>query len=255
MDFGSEDELQAFLADWLMSMGHTVYREVSCPDGRIDLLTQGFLIECKRYLTPECLDKAAGQLGRYRRHFPTQQMVIAGLTPRSNMQAAYTVAQGQIAAGIRVWFVDQMPELLTYYDELMAPPEADRMLYPAQRRLALLPWHGRSAIAAFGLVALVMVALVFLARSFRPSGLTTQDEREWAKLHDAIAVWDLDTAQGALSDLRYSSDPCVAAFATQLDQQLAEQGAEGFRQVNAMKRTLNTEQQCQFEITPYEFSP
>ncbi|NJN02759.1 MAG: hypothetical protein HC873_06190 [Leptolyngbyaceae cyanobacterium SL_1_1] len=80
-------------------------------------------------------------------------------------------------------------------------------------------------------------------------------QQQWEQVHQAIAVWDLQTAKANLIPLSHSRDRCVAEFAQNLNQQLSTQGAEAFRAVNQIKRSLNDQADCKLEITPYEFSP
>ena len=121
VDFANEDALQRFLMTFLESKGHTVHREVLCENGgRIDLLTSLYLIECKRYLNRNSLHSAAGQLWVYRQHYPKLQPIIAGLTPKSNQEDAWAAAAKLKEAGIQIWFVDRMAEVIEFYAQM--PP-------------------------------------------------------------------------------------------------------------------------------------
>ena len=122
MDFTSEGDLQRFLLIFLEAKGHTVYREVQCENGgRIDLLTSLYLIECKRYLTRSALHSAAGQLWVYRQRYSDRQPIIAGLTPKANQEDAFAAAAKLKEAGIQIWFVDHMAEILEFYEQMPAP--------------------------------------------------------------------------------------------------------------------------------------
>lgn len=77
----------------------------------------------------------------------------------------------------------------------------------------------------------------------------------WGTLHTAIPAWDIQTSLVALNLLKGASDRCMASFATELEQALQSQGAEGFRQVNSIKLNLNENSQCNLSLVDYEFSP
>lgn len=80
-------------------------------------------------------------------------------------------------------------------------------------------------------------------------------DQAWQRLHAAVPLWDLDTALVSLATLRQGSNFCVAQFADRFAQTLRQRGAEGFRQINPIKRALNQQQGCSLEIRPYDFSP
>ncbi len=82
-----------------------------------------------------------------------------------------------------------------------------------------------------------------------------QPDQAWAKLHAAVPVWDVDTALVNLAILRQSSGVCIPQFADRFAQVLRQRGAEGFKEINPIKRTLNQQQGCNLPIQPYDFSP
>jgi hypothetical protein len=83
----------------------------------------------------------------------------------------------------------------------------------------------------------------------------SQEGQAWDNLHQAVAVWDLDTAREHLQTLEKSRSACIATFAERLDNSLQQQGAEGFRDINPIKRALNQQEGCSLEMRDYEFSP
>lgn len=80
-------------------------------------------------------------------------------------------------------------------------------------------------------------------------------DQAWQRLHAAVPLWDVDTALVSLATLKQGSNACVAQFADRFAQTLRQRGAEGFRQINPIKRALNQQQGCNLEIRSYEFSP
>jgi aryl-alcohol dehydrogenase-like predicted oxidoreductase len=254
MDFASEDELQAFLAQWLEEHGHNVYREVKCPDGgAIDILTQKYAIECKRYLSRAALFAAAGQLRTYEQHFPEQQPVIAGLTPESEAADFDAVADRLKTSGVEIWFIDQMDAFTEYYrrlELLSKEPEPRRFKLPK-------PLAGLAvALGIAGILAgSFAIAYHILEDTETRLAMSNEEKEQWDAFHRAAEVWDINTAQSNLALLTQSNNRCVRAFATRQQERLNADNAEGFRQLNDIKRTLNDQENCKLEITPFAFSP
>ena len=48
MEFANEREIQDALIEFLLSEGHNVEDEVTCDGGRVDILTDDYIIECKQ---------------------------------------------------------------------------------------------------------------------------------------------------------------------------------------------------------------
>ena len=110
MQFANEKELQAFI--------HSVVggvREQELNGGFVDILTADMSMEIKMYLTPELMDKAAGQALRYSVATGNRRHVIAGLTPLDFNQGVVNRAESHRAAGLEVWFIDQMPKFTQAY--------------------------------------------------------------------------------------------------------------------------------------------
>ena len=102
MSFRSEQEFQAWLVQKLKDEGQYLGHEVSVGGGlgRIDILTQSDVIECKLSLTRESANEASGQLHFYQRFYPGKRLVIA--TPRIMDEQAHT---RMTASGIEVWCI------------------------------------------------------------------------------------------------------------------------------------------------------
>lgn len=119
VEFDNEDDLQEFIHDYIGGE-----REVWLDSAnRIDILTDDYAIEVKPFLTPASLNQAAGQLTRYRPLIADRKLVIAGLTPASVTTTVQNLVSSYQAAGIRVWFVDQMDEFIDHWDEYYEDPE------------------------------------------------------------------------------------------------------------------------------------
>jgi hypothetical protein len=113
MNFSTESELQAFMQ---YALGGE--REVSLGSAcRIDLRTNKYDIEIKPYLSPSVMDKAAGQLSRYCQYSGGRLQVIAGCSPARYDESLERLADAHRAAGIEVWFVDQMKFFQDAYDK------------------------------------------------------------------------------------------------------------------------------------------
>lgn len=113
MNFENEADLQAAIAAFLVSKGHNAQREVPTGGGRVDILTERYLIEVKPKLSRSAQFQALGQLSTYDNRFPKYQKVIAGLTP-SSTDSAYSTAERIRADGVEVWFMDSIPEFVTF---------------------------------------------------------------------------------------------------------------------------------------------
>ena len=102
MSFRSEQAFQAWLVQKLKAEGQYLGHEVTVGGGlgRIDVLTQSSVIECKLSLTRESANEASGQLHYYQRFYPGKRLVIA--TPQILDENART---RMTASGIEVWCV------------------------------------------------------------------------------------------------------------------------------------------------------
>lgn len=113
MKFESEAELQEAITAWLDQQGHQAQREVKAGGGRVDIITSHYLIEVKPKLSRSAQLQALGQLQIYDKRFPRHQKVIAGLTPPKT-SSAYATADRIREDGVEVWFMDSMPEFVTF---------------------------------------------------------------------------------------------------------------------------------------------
>lgn len=253
MEFPNLETLQSFLAHWLEQHGHKVYCRVPVPTGQtVDILTQDYVIHCVHTLTDVALQVAAEEIQGPRGHFPDQQSVIAGLTPDQQWDPAYAMAETLKDSGIEVWFVDQMPPFVSYYAQIAKRGDIETA-HPVRKA----PWGG--CLLSVGVAAILgvslWVAFQILERHETQVATTTQDERRWEQLHGAVTVWDINRAQMALDQLATNPDPCVVKFADQFSAALEQQGPEGFRAINPIKRALNQQEGCRLDIQEYEFSP
>ena len=74
--FDNERELQETFGDFLESLGHAVTLEITTPEGRIDILTNRYLIECKHHLNRKNGYEAIGQLVSYSAYYPHHEKII-----------------------------------------------------------------------------------------------------------------------------------------------------------------------------------
>jgi hypothetical protein len=150
MNFSTESDLQIFMQ---YALGGE--REVKLGRGKIDLRTDKYDIEIKPYLSCSVMDKAAGQLSRYSPYSQGRKRVIAGLTPSRYDNAIDRRAEDHRAAGIDVWFVDQMKFFQDAYDKYCQQDsinycEEDPGLFP---ELTVEWW--KTATALIGIVLLL----------------------------------------------------------------------------------------------------
>lgn len=253
MEFPNLETVQSFLARWLEQHGHDVYCQVPVPSGKkVDILTQDYLVRCAHTLTPATIQGAADDLKVQRGHFPDQKPVIAGLTPDQQCDAAYDLAEKLKGSAIEVWFIDQMPPFVSYYRDLTNQGEPVK-----ESPLRRAPWAG--CFLSVGVAAILgfsfWAAFGILERYQLQEATNTQDSRTWEQLHGAVAAWDVNGATAALDQLATSRNACAAKFATRFADTLAQQGAEGFRDINPIMRTLNEQEDCRLDIQEYEFSP
>ncbi|HEY9738759.1 MAG TPA: hypothetical protein V6D06_20840, partial [Trichocoleus sp.] len=219
------------------------------------ILTQKYAIECKRYLSRAALFAAAGQLRTYEPHFPEQTPVIAGLTPESEASDYNAVADRLKTSGIEIWFIDQMEPLMEYYHQLAKQPLEEEVTLPGFK----LPRPLAGLAVALGIAGILAasfaIAYSILSDTETRLTISVEEQERWDRFHDAASVWDINSAQAQLNGLTDSKNRCVRAFATRQLDSLTQKGAEGFRDLNALKRALNDEENCELEVTPFDFSP
>lgn len=253
IDFASSEDLQTALGRWLEDYGHSVHRQVPCPDGGIvDLLTPIYAILCSQTLTPSDLWAAVDRIEARQQNFPDQRPVIAGLTPETDQEAAYEIAEQLKAKGIEVWFLDQMPPFVEYFTGLTAEPAPQAQGRFSRRN----PLAG--CLISLGMAAILSasfwLAYRILDRHQLQVSTSSQENRTWEQLHNAVEVWDMDTTLASLERLGDSRNPCVSKFADRFETSLKDRGADGFRDINPIKRALNMEESCRLDIREYDFS-
>lgn len=254
MEFSSPENLQAFLARWLEEHGHDVYCRVPNPAGdEIDILTQDYAIDCNDILALAALEKAADRLKAQQTHFPDQKLVAAGITPSENWDESYKLAEQLRSEGIEVWFVDQMPPFVEYYQQLAkgGKGRGRRSLGEANPLTGCVLSLGMAIILGFSFWA----AYNILERQQMRTADSTQEGRTWEQFHAAASVWDVANAEQHLEELARSRNRCVARFAERFASTLEQLGPEGFREINPIKRILNEQDGCNLEIQEYDFSP
>jgi hypothetical protein len=253
LESASSEDLRTALARWLEQYGHSVHRQVPCPDGGIvDLLTPMYAIVYLPRLSPGEIWAAVDSLQHRQQHFPDQRLVIAGLTPEAEWETAYDIAEQLKAKEIEVWFLDQNTSFVEYYNQLATDPLPPAQT-PQSRRNPLTGCFISLGMAVI-LSASFWVAYRILDRHQLQVASNSQDNRSWDQLHSAVEVWDMDTALGSLERLGKSRNPCVSEFADRFTTSLTQQGSEGFRDINPIKRALNMQDGCQLEIREYDFS-
>ena len=253
IEFASSEDLRTALGRWLEDYGHSVHRQVPCPDeGVVDLLTPLYAIFCPSSLTPADLWAAVDTIQTKQAHFPDQRMVIAGLTPETDWETAVDIAEQIKPKGIEVWFLDQNASFVEFYGGLTAAP-----LPPPQGRLTRRnPLAG--CLISLGMAAILSasfwLAYRILDRHQLQTATSSQENRSWEQLHNAVEVWDMDTTLASLERLGTSRSPCVARFAERFETSLRQRGDDGFRDINPIKRALNMEEGCRLDLREYEFS-
>ncbi|MGB3309127.1 MAG: hypothetical protein WBG32_12055 [Nodosilinea sp.] len=269
IEFASSEDLRTALERWLEDYGHSVHRQVPCPDGGIvDLLTPIYAIFCPPTLAPSDLWATVDTIQARQQNFPDQRPVIAGLTPEADPEATYAIAEQIRAKGIEVWLLDQMPPFVEYYIGLNADPNAELNAEPNAEPSAdsTFPAPGglnrRNPLAGC-LISLGMAAILsasfwlayrILDRHQLQVSTNSQENRLWEQLYTAVDVWDMDTALVTLDRLGSSRNPCVSQFADRFETSLRQRGSDGFRDINPIKRALNMEDGCRLEIREYDFS-
>ncbi|MGB3202481.1 MAG: hypothetical protein WBA99_16365 [Nodosilinea sp.] len=253
IEFASSEDLCTALERWLEDYGHSVHRQVPCPDGGlVDLLTPIYAIFCPPTLAPADLWAAVDTIEARQQNFPDQRPVIAGLTPETDPDTTYEIAEQLKAKGIEIWLLDQMPTFVEYYTKGLnadPPPAAARL----NRRNPLAGCFISLGMAAI-LSASFWLAYRILDRHQLQVSTNSQENRLWEQLYTAVEVWDMDTALVSLERLGDSRNSCVSQFADRFETSLRQRGSDGFRDINPIKRALNMENDCRLEIREYDFS-
>lgn len=74
----------------------------------------------------------------------------------------------------------------------------------------------------------------------------------WGNLHEAVAVWDLNSAIEELESLKSSGfRDCIRRFASDAQKELVDFGNSGFDQIPLIKKYYNTEALCRLPMGGY----
>jgi hypothetical protein len=252
IEFACSEDLQTALGRWLEDYGHSVHSQVPCPDGgKVDLLTPLYAIFCPPSLSPSDLWATVDAIEPKQAHFPDQRLVIAGLTPETDWEMAADIADQIKPKGIEVWFLDQNASFIEFYAGLTTePPQPQRRLTRRNPLAGCLISLGMAAI----LSASFWLAYRILDRHQLQVANNNQENRAWEQLHSGVEVWDMDSTLASLERLGRSRSPCVAKFAERFETSLRQRGAEGFRDINPIKRALNMQEGCRLNMREYDFS-
>ena len=239
MRFDNEGELQDFLISYLESRGNNCQKEVVLPNsGRIDILTDYYVIECKHTLSSANLDKAAGQLlGRYIHYFPDRKAVIAGLASDNGRATAASLRSG----GTQVWFIDEIEDIQDFYEEIYGYPdeyeiEEEPIFYTSGN------YHSDSSgeSGCFGAAVVAGIIALFVGM--------TQYNNPINQLHRAAIEWDFNSANLAFATLRDTEDECNHLLANRVESELYSAINSGLGQEDVYRRVFNRVNAMQLEI-------
>lgn len=239
MNFGSERELQDFLISYLEDKGQRCYKEFVLPSGgRIDILTDYYVIECKHVLNSVNLDKAAGQLlGRYMPYFREHRPVIAGLSS----DGGRTTAESLINGGVEVWFIDEIEDIQNFYEEIYDYSAMDEMSEESISYESDIFYSGSSdGLGWLGIAVVIGVIMLF--------GGMAQYNSPIHQLHRAAIEWDINTANLAILALKNTEDDCNNILANRVELELYTALNSGLSQEEVHRRVFNRVNAMQLEI-------
>ena len=232
MNFNSERELQEFLANWLSTLGHQCNLEVPAGGGRIDILTQKYLIEVKLNLSRKNLNEAAGQVRTYEVGYPSHQVVIAGLTPSSGKEESRNMAIRLESVGLEVWYLDQVHQFVDFVDEqsYQQEPESTYSLddFFYQQR----SYSSGYAEGAIGTVVVFVIGIFILAAMAigtgspirRYANVEYRTGNYKADLWHEYQQWDVGGAIKSAHGLMNSSDSCDQTFGRTINDVIDRKG-------------------------------
>jgi hypothetical protein len=240
MRFSNEEELQDFLISYLEHRGMNCLKEFVLPNaGRIDILTDHYVIECKHKLNSASLDKAAGQLlGRYIHYFPEHKAVIAGLASDNGRTTAASLMSG----GTQVWFIDEIEDIQEFYKEIYGYSAEDEI---EEEPIFYTPGNyssdssGESGCFGVAVVAGIIALFVGIAQHNNPIN----------QLHRATIEWDFNSANLAFAALRDTEDECNHLLANRVESELYKAINSGLGQEEVYRRVFNRVNAMQLEIT------
>jgi hypothetical protein len=232
MDFNSERQLQECLADWLSTLGHHCTLEVSAGGGRIDILTQRYLIEVKLTLSRRTINEAAGQARPYEHDYPNHQVVIAGLTPSSGQEESYNMAKRFRSIGLQVWYLDQMQQFVDFVAEQTYQPEPEQTysfddFFTRQRS-----YSSDYAEGYVGMVVVFVVGIFILAAMASGTGspirryahIPHRTGNYKADLWHEYNEWDVNGAINSAHGLMNSPDSCDQTFGRTINDVIERKG-------------------------------
>ena len=239
MEFRSEGELRDFLISYLESIGEECFKEFTLPNGgRVDILTENYIIECKPILNRASLDQAAGQLlGRYIRYFPEHQAVIAGLASENGRTTAASLSSG----GTQVWFIDEIEDIQDFYKEIYGYPdeyeiEEEPIFYTSENYYS----DSSGESGCFGAAVVAGIIALFVGM--------TQYNNPINQLHRAAIEWDFNSANLAFATLRDTEDECNHLLANRVESELYSAINSGLGQEDVYRRVFNRVNAMQLEI-------
>ncbi|PSR18172.1 hypothetical protein C8255_08865 [filamentous cyanobacterium CCP3] len=226
MHFSRESDLQQFLFDFFEETGDSPRWEVpTIGGGRVDIVTDRYVIECKKTLTRSSLFHANGQIGTYRGDFLGKKLVIAGLLPSSGDSEARNVAERLRMSGCLVWFIDEMEVFQDFYQEryeldpepepvFSMPDFTDYWYEPSQRSYSNSDdWEPVGWVVG-GLVGLFLIIGIGASSGGSPVH----------KLHNAARAWDQNLVEEALQELLSSQDGCQHLLGVEMSQAFSTYG-------------------------------
>jgi len=239
MRFNNEGELQDFLISYLENRGNKCLKEVILPDGgRIDILTDYYVIECKHVLNSANLYKAAGQLlGRYIHYFPERNAVIAGLASDHGR----TTAESLRSSGTQVWFIDEIEDIQIFYEEIYGYSNLDEMPETSTSYSSEVFYPSSSdEMGCLGIAIGIGIIILF--------GGMAQYNSPIHQLHRAAIAWDVNSANLAILALRNTGDECNNILANRVELELYKALNSGLSQEELYRRVFNRVNAIQLEI-------
>ncbi|WP_027269391.1 hypothetical protein [Leptolyngbya sp. PCC 6406] len=242
MEFANEEALQDFLISYLENKGLSCYKEFPLTTGEfVDIVTNEYVIECKLRLSRKEIDSAAGQLlGRYLPHFFGRQGVIAGLSAPSGQSVAASLRRN----GYQVWFLDEMPDLMEYYDiytQTDEPepepyyqepePDLDEFAFYRDTQPTYRSTY-RSSVDFGELVGIGiggLIGLMVIIGAVSGGVQQAQQNAPVKQLHEAAIAWDPRSKHEAIQALRASGYDCNILLADTVEATWESAERSGFR--------------------------
>ncbi len=220
--------------------------------GRVDIVTDRYIIECKKTLTRSSLFHASGQMTTYRSDFPGKRAVVAGLSPKSGDSEARSVAERLKMNGVLVWFIDEMEVFQDFYQEryeVYEPePEPEPIFsMPGSTDYGYKPSQGDYfsngnwepvAWVVGGIVVLFLIIGIGI-------GVSSSDSPVH-QLHTAARAWDQSLAEKALQELLSSRDDCQHLLGVEMSRVFSTYGLQGLNLVQAYQTKIEKTSTCRY---------